>query len=216
MQALLTEFVKDNTLLAGVIGALTSGVFVALSAVITLSIMLRAQARTENRRRQQELANIRLALHTEINSIAVQCLLEFNDWCEVTERRSVHKKPQTALLPPLRIYNAMASKFGRLSRDEIVALVGFASALSDISVATRSVLADVITAQPDLPYSPRTLLHLFSNACGKAAECLRVISVPGAVQDRRFIEELERAREHEEERKQAKVDHPLAHLTPHR
>jgi hypothetical protein len=79
---------------------------------------------SDNERRENENAAIRLAFHTEVGMVALQCLRELEGWRAVLLSPGVQKDVRSAVMPPLTIYNSVSSNIGILSRDEIVSLVG--------------------------------------------------------------------------------------------
>jgi hypothetical protein len=177
--------------LGGLIGGLIGGALAAYAAYVGVKTTLEGQASSDKERRAKENAAIRLALHTEVRMIAFQCLAEFGSWRAILSAPGAQKDPRTALLPPLTIYNSVSSKIGRLSREEIVPLIGFAGSLHDVrTVAAR--MAQQTTTQTN--NDQQTIALLLSNACGNAAKFYRAVhDIPGAERDRPFIERLEAA-----------------------
>lgn len=185
-------------ILESAIGAVVGGLFAALSAYIGVRTTLTGQEKTENVRRRDELAVIRLARHTEVSMIGFQLLVEYRDWLGILKLDKCQKNSRTAFLPPLTIYEAMAENIGRLSRDEIVALIGFAGTVSDIGIVGRDLAARDAQSVDD----QSRLVLLLSSACGKAAECLSALPMPDAGKDKRFIGALQEAfQERESERR---------------
>jgi hypothetical protein len=112
--------------LGSFIGGLIGGALAAYAAYLGVKTTLEGQAARDAERRAQELAAIRLALHTEVGMIALVCVRELEDWLRVLHSPGVQKDPRTARLPPLTVYNSVCGNIGRLTRDEIVPLIGFA------------------------------------------------------------------------------------------
>jgi len=169
----------------------------AFTAVVALAIAVAAiilPARQQRKREQAEIDAVRLALHTEVAMIGKQCLEEYRAWTAALES-GAGKDVRTAMLPPLTIYNAIASSIGRLTRDEIVSLIGFSSTLADISTVAARIDRDR-KGVPPVPDDKKALVVLFSHACRLAAECMRALPVPGADLDRTFINELDEAGNH--------------------
>src|ERR1700694_2120106 len=103
------------TILETAIGSLIAGAFTAYGAYISVRETLKGQSDIEGQKRDEDLAAVRLALHTEVGMVALQCLLEFKDWSEVLKHPGQHKDLHTAYLPPLKIYDENAHYIGRLS-----------------------------------------------------------------------------------------------------
>ncbi len=172
--------------LGSFIGGLIGGALAAYAAFVGVKTPLEGQAAGEAERRAQEIAAIRLALHTEVGMIALVCIREFEDW------RALHsgaqKDPRTARLPPLTIYNSICDNVGRLTRREIVSPIRFAGTLRDIeTVATK--MAAQSTGQT--AHDQHTIALLLSNACGYAAEFYEAVpGIPDAHLHQQFIKRL--------------------------
>jgi hypothetical protein len=94
------------------------------------------------------------------------------------------------MLPPLTIYKGNAGKIGLLTRNEIVPLIGFSGTLHDISVVVDEMIQRGLQGLE----TRETLEVLLSNACGKAADFLEVVSgIEGNDRDRPFIAALRAA-----------------------
>jgi hypothetical protein len=81
--------------LGGFIGGLIGGALAAFAAYVGIKTTLEGQAATDAERRAQEIAAIRLALHTEVGMIARVCLREFEDWQQILAQ-SGQKELRTA------------------------------------------------------------------------------------------------------------------------
>ncbi len=172
---------------AQAVGNVLGGALGAIAAIVAVRVTFANQAQLEQQRRENELASIRLALRTEVAMLAAQCLRELADWQDI-RRRGGTKDARTALLPPLEVYAAMAGQLGRLTRDEIVHLIGFASTLADLRIVAQTVMEK----QNQNPDDQDTVITIVSNACCNAAACLRAIHEPGAEKDAGFIAALDR------------------------
>ncbi|MGH6888455.1 MAG: hypothetical protein ACREHF_04555 [Rhizomicrobium sp.] len=161
-------------------GAIVAGLFSYLGVRQTI----RAQRRIEDDRRREELAAIRLALYSEIGTIAQQCLLECRS--RTLNRSHVVGPAHSARLPPLRIYDAVAEKIGQLSRAEIITVIGFAGCLWDVGVLVEATFSEA-------PPIPDTITQVLSNTCNQAADCLTAIPVPDSEKDQGFIAALREA-----------------------
>ena len=102
--------------LGGFIGGLIGGALAAFAAYVGVKTTLEGEAASDAERRAQEIAAIRLALHTEVGMIALVCVREFEDWRRVLGNPGAQKDPRTAYLPPLTVYNSVCSNIGRLTR----------------------------------------------------------------------------------------------------
>ena len=148
-------------------------------------------------KKADEVAAIRLALNTEVQMVATQCLREFNDWCDAPQP-PVQKNLRTAKFPPLAIYEGNTSKIGLLTRGEIVPLIAFSGTLHDLGVAVNEMAITPTSMQiltnPNQGFeNQQTLKLLLSNACQKAADFLEVVPVPKAEKSSGFISELRKA-----------------------
>jgi hypothetical protein len=152
-------------------------------AYVGVKTTLEGQAASDAERRAQEIAAIRLALHTEIGMIALICVRELEEWRAL--RSGAQKDPRTARLPPLTIYNSVCGNVGRLTREEIVPLIKFASTLHDIeTVAAKMAVQSTIQTAHD----QQTIALLLSNACGYAAEFYEaILGIPDAHLDQRSL-----------------------------
>jgi len=172
---------------AAAIGGIIGGGLGALGAVIAVKVAFDQQAVKDARKDAAELASIRQALRSEVAMIANQCVVELQSWIDVKKTGGM-KDSRTARLPPLLIYAAMTPQFGRLSRPEIIGLIGFAGTLHDLSTVAES-LARKTTQSPD---DQETMIILTSNACCEAAKCLRAILAPDSAEDGSFLAVLDR------------------------
>ena len=162
----------------------------ALMAAIGVPWWQQREGRKEDRtRRAVDLAGLRLALHTEVGAIGLQCLIELNSWAKAAASPAP-KNLRTAKLPRLVIYEANASKIGLLTRGEIMGLISFSGMLYDISV----VIADMGLRSVQGPDDLRVLQALLSNACGATGDFLEAVTgIEEADKDRPFIQRLRAA-----------------------
>ena len=165
---------------------------IALMVAIAVPWWQQRQNRNEDRvRRAADLAGLRLALHTEVGAIGLQCLFELKSWQRL-EPPPAKRTLITARFPRLVIYEANANRIGLLTRDEIMGLIGFFGTLQDISV----VVLDMETRQIQGADERERIETLLSNACGSAADFLdSVIGIDDSEKDKRFIEKLRTAHE---------------------
>jgi hypothetical protein len=179
-------------ILSALLGASIAGSFSWLGVRLTL----RGERKNTDSRRSEELRAIRLALYMEIGTVAQQCLIEFRSRTRSHSR--VVGPAYSLMLPPLTVYEAVAAKVGQLSRDEIIAIIGFAGCLWDIGVLAQA-------SQSEAPPFPGTLTQVLSNACGLAADCLTSIPVDDSERDEGFIAALRGAAQAcEEQRNEAR------------
>lgn len=172
--------------LGGVIGGIFGGLLAAYAGYVAVTETLLGQAAADKQRSEEELAALRLALRTEVGMVAQQCIMEFQDWrTSKNEAVQNRKPPATAIMPTLHVYMSNASQIGRLNRDEIVAIVGFAGTLADIRT-----YAEDMQSRPQTHDDKERMMLMLSNACGKAAECLKAMPAPDAEADRTFIAHL--------------------------
>jgi hypothetical protein len=174
--------------IAAALGALIGGIAAGTAAYVGVRTTINEQAKTDAETKAAELAGIRLALHTEVSAIGLQCHIE------LASRRAsgpARSPVVTARLPRLIVYEANANKIGLLTREEILALIGFSGTLHDIV----SHVDDMSRLEPfPGPDARQALMVLLSNACGLAADFLEAVpGIPGAEQDRPLIAELRAA-----------------------
>jgi hypothetical protein len=170
---------------AATVQALLTGVALAF-AICVPALQQRQTKAAEDKRRSNELAAIRLALHTEVAMVAKQCRIELSFLIALPPPPAPYNF-RSARFPSLVIYEGSSSKIGLLTRDEIVWLIAFSGSMNDIA----SVVDDKTQRQaqgPDDREDPKLVL---SNACGPAADFLEAVpGIPDADQDRPYIETL--------------------------
>lgn len=201
LAASLMGFLESKEVMAAVIGGLISGVLAIVAAYLTVKATIQGQMKSEAAQRNEELAAIRLALRTEVSMVGYQCLMEYKDWIKAVSQ-PIQKRPRSALLPPLTIYNRLASSMGRLSREEVVHLIRFSSTLYDVGVIARDM------QESEIPLHPGKLVITLSNACGSAADSLVALPSHDASIEKAFINELRDAYQaHEADRQSARASY---------
>lgn len=159
--------------LGGVAGGVFGGALAAYAAYVSVKSTLEGQARNDDERRAQELAAIRLALHTEVGIIANVCFSELRDWQRILPVVGQQKDPRN--IPPLTIYHSVSGNIGRLTRGEIVSLISFAGTLYKIEVVAKRIDENVIQAKSN----QETIALLLSDACGEAADFYEAVRNTG-------------------------------------
>lgn len=120
----------QNAAAVQAVAALGQGLLTVCALFITIYLPSRQRAdekKLDGERTARELQHLRTALREEVLQISMQSLKAYEFWVngEIDSARSLY-------LPSPFILVSNAAQIGRLSREEIVPLVGFAGSIADI------------------------------------------------------------------------------------
>jgi hypothetical protein len=183
--------------IAGATGAVVGGMAGACGANAGVRAAIAAERETDSARRKVKIGSIRLALYTELRTLADQARIEGTGWSEIATRQARHYKQLiTAKLPHPIIYPANADKIGLLSEVEIMNIVRFYSQIKDAEN-----LADSLIQRNNLynPAEAYLLARMFGHGCSYAGEFMEAAQsagfdgLPGAEHDAPFIAQLKQA-----------------------
>jgi hypothetical protein len=169
-----------------------AGAICAILIAIAVPWWQQRRARAaDQREKADELASVRLALHTEVGIVGRECLhlgcLLHDDGGDPAQ-----KNLRSLRMPPLTIFRANAGKVGQLTRDEIVHLIGFSATLFDMSVVANDLMGREMKG-PRIREDVDMLQGMWSRACRHAAEFLAAVpDIPDAEKDQAFIAALRR------------------------